>query len=73
MRIALHSLQRQKMRSTLTVLGIVKGIAAVVTSVSFGEGANQMVQAQIANMGANLLLSFAESMGRGACWASFSE
>ena len=65
LRIALHSLERHKMRSILTMLGIVIGIAAVVTSVSFGEGANQLVQAQIANMGTNLLYAFAGSMGRG--------
>ncbi len=65
LRVALHSLQRHKMRSILTMLGIVIGIAAVVTSVSFGEGANQMVLAQIANMGTNLLYAFAGSMGRG--------
>ena len=65
LRVALHSLQRHKMRSILTMLGIVIGIAAVVTSVSFGEGANQMVQAQIANMGTNLLYAFAGSVGRG--------
>src|SRR5579863_4113899 len=65
LRIALYSLERHKMRSILTMLGIVIGIAAVVTSVSFGEGANQMVQAQIANMGTNLLYAFAGSVGRG--------
>ena len=65
LRIALHSLERHKMRSILTMLGIVIGIAAVVTSVSFGEGANQLVQAQIANMGTNLLYAFAGSVGRG--------
>jgi len=65
LRIALYSLERHKMRSILTMLGIVIGIAAVVTSVSFGEGANHMVQSQIANMGTNLLYAFAGSMGRG--------
>jgi putative ABC transport system permease protein len=65
LRVALYSLERHKMRSLLTMLGIVIGIAAVVTSVSFGEGANQMVQAQISNMGTNLLYAFAGSSGRG--------
>ena len=64
-RIALYSLRRHMMRSILTMLGIVIGIAAVVTSVSFGEGANQMVQAQISNMGTNLMYAFAGSVGRG--------
>lgn len=64
-RVAFSSLRRHKMRSVLTMLGIVIGIAAVVASVSFGEGANQMVQAQISNMGTNLLYAFAGSVGRG--------
>jgi len=74
-RIALCSLERHKMRSFLTMLGIVIGIAAVVASVSFGEGANNMVQAQIANMGTNLLYAFAGSLGHGGVrqgWGSVS-
>src|SRR5207248_1318112 len=74
-RISLLSLERHKLRSFLTMLGIVVGIAAVVASVSFGEGANHMVQAQIANMGTNLLYVFAGSQGRGGVrqgWGSVS-
>jgi len=74
-RISLVSLERHKLRSFLTMLGIVVGIAAVVASVSFGEGANNMVQAQIANMGTNLLYVFAGSQGRGGVrqgWGSIS-
>lgn len=75
LRIALRSLARHKLRSFLTMLGIVIGIAAVVASVSFGEGANQVVQAQIANMGTNLLYAFAGSVSRGGVhqgWGSIS-
>jgi putative ABC transport system permease protein len=75
LRVALRSLERHKMRSFLTMLGIVIGIAAVVASVSFGEGANQVMQAQIANMGTNLLYVFAGSQGRGGVrqgWGSVS-
>ncbi len=75
LRIALRSLERHKLRTGLTMLGIVIGIAAVVASVSFGEGANRMVQAQIENMGSNLLYVFAGSMGRGGIrmgWGSVS-
>ncbi len=75
LRIALRSLERHKMRSFLTMLGIVIGIAAVVASVSFGEGANNMVQAQIANMGTNLLYAFGGSLGHGGVrqgWGSVS-
>ncbi len=75
LRVALRCLERHKLRSFLTMLGIVIGIAAVVTSVSFGEGANRMVQAQIANMGTNLIYAFAGSLGRGGIrmgWGSTS-
>ena len=75
LRVALRSLERHKMRSALTMLGIVIGIGSVVASVSFGEGANQMVQSQIANMGTNLLYAFAGSVGRGGVrqgWGSVS-
>jgi putative ABC transport system permease protein len=75
LRISLVSLERHKLRSCLTMLGIVIGIAAVVASVSFGEGANNLVQAQIANMGTNLLYVFAGSLGRGGIrqgWGSIS-
>ena len=75
LRVALRSLERHKMRSLLTMLGIVIGIAAVVASVSFGQGANQMVQAQIASMGSNLLYALPGSMGRGGVrmgWGSHS-
>jgi putative ABC transport system permease protein len=74
-RIALRSLERHKMRTLLTMLGIIIGIAAVVASVSFGQGANQMVQDQISNMGTNLLYAFAGSSGYGHIhmgWGSFS-
>ncbi|PYV09195.1 MAG: multidrug ABC transporter substrate-binding protein [Acidobacteria bacterium] len=75
LRVALSSLERHKMRSCLTMLGVVIGIAAVVASVSFGEGANNVVQAQIANMGTNLLYVFAGSISRRGVhqgWGSIS-
>jgi len=75
LRVSLRSLERHKLRSFLTMLGIVIGIAAVVASVSFGEGASNMVQAQIANMGTNLLYAFAGSTSHGGVrqgWGSVS-
>ncbi|HEV2178405.1 MAG TPA: ABC transporter permease [Terriglobia bacterium] len=75
LRLALRSLERHKMRSILTMLGIVIGIAAVVASVSFGEGANAMVQASIANMGTNLIYVFPGAQHSGGVhmgWGSVS-
>jgi hypothetical protein len=53
--LALRALRRNLMRSTLTMLGIVIGIAAVITMVNLGAGATAQVTAQIASLGSNLL------------------
>src|SRR5262249_58149985 len=54
-RIAFRALARNKMRSALTMLGVVIGVAAVIAMVSIGQGAQASVQAQIASVGTNLL------------------
>lgn len=56
LRIALRALFRNKLRSALTMLGIIIGVAAVVTMVSIGQGANDSIQKQIASIGTNLLM-----------------
>ncbi len=55
---ALRAIARNKMRSTLTVLGIIIGVGAVIAMVGIGEGASSMVQAQIASLGDNLINIF---------------
>jgi putative ABC transport system permease protein len=54
--LALRAIQRNLMRSFLTILGIVIGIAAVVTLVTLGNGATRSVSDQIAAMGTNQLM-----------------
>ena len=54
--LALRAIRRNLMRSFLTVLGIVIGVAAVVTMVTLGNGATRMVADQIASLGSNLLI-----------------
>ena len=54
--LALRSIRRNLLRSFLTILGIVIGVAAVITMVTLGKGATQSVSDQIASMGSNLLL-----------------
>ena len=49
------ALTRNRMRSALTVLGIVIGVAAVIATLAIGQGARAAVQAQIASLGANTL------------------
>ena len=55
-RVALRALGRNKLRSALTTLGIVIGVAAVITMVSIGEGADSAVQRQIQALGRNVLM-----------------
>src|SRR5262249_26802574 len=56
LRIAARALRMNKLRSALTVLGIVVGVAAVVCMVSVGAGAQAEVSEKIRTLGANLLL-----------------
>ncbi|MCG3145115.1 MAG: Macrolide export ATP-binding/permease protein MacB [Gammaproteobacteria bacterium] len=54
--LALRAIRRNLMRSFLTVLGIVIGVAAVITMVTLGNGATRSVSDQISGMGSNLLM-----------------
>jgi putative ABC transport system permease protein len=54
--LAMRAIKRNVMRSFLTVLGIVIGVAAVITMVTIGGGATLQVKQQIASMGSNLLM-----------------
>lgn len=54
--IALREIRRNLTRSFLTVVGVVIGVAAVVTMVTLGRGATEAVKSQISKMGSNLLI-----------------
>jgi putative ABC transport system permease protein len=54
--IALREIRRNLTRAFLTVLGVVIGVAAVITMVTLGRGATEMVKSQISNLGSNLLV-----------------
>jgi putative ABC transport system permease protein len=58
LRTALRALRRNKMRTLLTMLGMIIGVGAVIASVSITSGAKQQVEAQIASLGQNMLLIF---------------
>lgn len=55
---ALRALQRNKMRSFLTMLGIIIGVAAVIAMLAIGQGAEYSVKEQIASLGTNVLMIF---------------
>jgi putative ABC transport system permease protein len=54
--LALREIRRNALRSILTMLGIVIGVAAVITMVTTGESATAQIKQQIASMGSNLLM-----------------
>ncbi len=58
LRIALRGLAANKLRAGLTMLGIVIGVAAVITLLSVGKGVEQFVTAQFQSIGSNLLFVF---------------
>ncbi|HWF38160.1 MAG TPA: ABC transporter permease [Candidatus Acidoferrales bacterium] len=64
-RLALRALARNKMRTLLTMLGIIIGVGAVICTVAIGQGAGNQVQAQIQNLGTNLVMVFAGSVNTG--------
>jgi len=65
MRTSLQALSANKMRTILTMLGIIIGVAAVICTVAIGEGASQQVQEQIKSMGENMIFIMAGSVNRG--------
>jgi putative ABC transport system permease protein len=64
-RIAMRALARNKMRSGLTMLGIIIGVGAVIAMVGIGQGAQQQVQDQINAMGSNVLFVASGTVNRG--------
>ena len=59
--MAARALRRNKLRSTLTALGIIIGVGAVIAMVGIGNGAKAQVEAQIASLGENVILIFSGS------------
>jgi len=63
--MAFRSINRNKMRSFLTMLGIVIGVAAVIAMLAIGQGARNAINAQIASLGTNLLMIFPGAFSAG--------
>ena len=57
-RLSLRQLSKNKLRSGLTVLGVVIGIAAVTVMVSIGQGGQALIQNEFRNLGSNVLIVF---------------
>lgn len=54
-KIALRALANNKMRGFLTMLGIIIGVASVITMLAIGQGSKKSIQAQISEMGSNII------------------
>jgi len=64
-RIALKALGRNKMRTALTMLGMIIGVAAVITMVALGTGAQTSIEAQIQSAGTNVIIVSAGNFAAG--------
>ena len=71
LRIAVGALFANKMRSVLTTLGVVIGVAAVIAMVALGTGAQRGVQERIQQLGSNLLFVAPGQAERGHIWRGF--
>lgn len=63
--IAITSLKANKLRSGLTILGVIIGVAAVIAMIAVGEGAKSQVTQSIKNLGTNLLMIYPGQFRRG--------
>ena len=64
-KIAFRALRRNKMRTVLTMLGIIFGVGAVIAMVALGKGAKAQVESRIAALGQNVVMIFAGDFRRG--------
>ena len=71
LRIAFRALRRNKLRTVLTMLGIIIGVGAVIAMVGIGNGAKAQVQARIAALGQNVIMIFSGSINRGGVFSGF--
>lgn len=65
LRIALRALANNKLRGFLTMLGIIIGVASVITMLAIGQGSKRSIQEQIAEMGSNMIMIHPGNMERG--------
>ena len=64
-KVAMNALKRNKMRSFLTMLGIIIGVASVITMLAIGQGSKKSIEDQISSMGSNMLFVMPGTMRMG--------
>jgi len=62
---SIRALSRNRVRAALTMLGVIIGVASVISTLAIGQGAKASVQAQIRSLGSNVIMVFAGSMMSG--------
>lgn len=76
-KIALRALANNKLRAFLTMLGIIIGVASVITMLAIGQGSKKSIQQQISEMGSNMIMIHPGADMRGGvrqdpvCYADF--
>ena len=70
-KVAFRALRRNKLRTALTMLGIIIGVGAVIAMVGIGNGAKAQVKARIAALGQNVIQVFSGSVSRGGVRSGF--
>ncbi len=70
-KVSYRSLRANKLRSMLTMLGMIIGVAAVIAMVAIGAGANERISSQIASVGSNLILVLPGSTTSGGLRSGF--
>src|ERR1017187_6619240 len=70
-KIAFRALRRNKMRTVLTMLGIIIGVGAVIAMVALGRAAKAQIQARIASLGQNVVVIFSGSVNRSGVFSGF--
>ncbi len=72
-RIALKAISNNKMRAFLTMLGIIIGVAAVITMLAIGQGSKKSIQSEISEMGSNMIMVMPGGDMRGGVRSSSSD
>jgi putative ABC transport system permease protein len=71
LKVAFRALRRNKLRTALTMLGIIIGVGAVIAMVGIGNGAKAQVQARIAALGQNVIMVFSGSVNQRGVHSGF--
>jgi putative ABC transport system permease protein len=64
-KVAYRSMSKNKLRTFLTMLGIIIGVASVIAMLAIGEGSRQNIQSSVASLGTNSIMIFPGAISHG--------